>query len=93
MDVSALSHPTWTSRLQETSSASRERASASYQTSNSDEQADAAIKLLELPELAKRRFFMWMHFVDPHAEYAAHPEHDLPSILTPGGYQKLCSFL
>ncbi|HYP88498.1 MAG TPA: sulfatase [Polyangiaceae bacterium] len=46
------------------------------QTSNSDEQSDAAIKLLNAPELAQRRFFMWMHFVDPHAEYAAHPEHD-----------------
>jgi arylsulfatase A-like enzyme len=46
------------------------------QTSNSDEQSDAAIKLLQAPELAGRRFFMWMHFVDPHAEYAPHPEHD-----------------
>ena len=46
------------------------------QSSNSDEQSDAAIKLLSAPELAKQRFFMWMHFVDPHAEYAAHPEHD-----------------
>jgi choline-sulfatase len=46
------------------------------QSSNSDEQADAAIKMLESPELADKRFFMWMHFVDPHAEYAPHPEHD-----------------
>lgn len=46
------------------------------QTSNSDEQSDAAIKLLQAPELSTRRFFMWMHFVDPHAEYAPHPEHD-----------------
>lgn len=46
------------------------------QSSNSDEQSDAAIKLLSAPELASQRFFMWMHFVDPHAEYAAHPEHD-----------------
>jgi arylsulfatase A-like enzyme len=46
------------------------------QTSNSDEQSDAAIKLLASPELAQRRFFMWLHFVDPHAEYAPHPEHD-----------------
>ncbi len=49
------------------------------QTSNSDEQSDAAIKLLATPELASRRFFMWMHFVDPHAEYAPHPEHDFGS--------------
>ena len=46
------------------------------QSSNSDEQSDAAIKLLAAPELAKKRFFMWMHFVDPHAEYAPHPGHD-----------------
>ncbi|RYZ08945.1 MAG: sulfatase [Myxococcales bacterium] len=46
------------------------------QTSNSDEQSDAAIRLLGSPELGARRFFMWMHFVDPHAEYAPHPEHD-----------------
>jgi choline-sulfatase len=46
------------------------------QSSNSDEQCDAAIKLLATPELASRRFFMWMHFVDPHAEYAPHPDHD-----------------
>ena len=49
------------------------------QSSNSDEQSDAAIKLLEAPELASQRFFMWMHFVDPHAEYAPHPEHDFGS--------------
>ena len=49
------------------------------QTSNSDEQSDAAIELLSAPELAARRFFMWMHFVDPHAEYAPHPEHDFGS--------------
>jgi arylsulfatase A-like enzyme len=46
------------------------------QSSNSDEQCDAALKLLATPELSSRRFFMWMHFVDPHAEYAPHPEHD-----------------
>jgi choline-sulfatase len=46
------------------------------QSSNSDEQSDAAIKLLDAPELAQRRFFMWIHYVDPHAEYAPHPEHD-----------------
>jgi arylsulfatase A-like enzyme len=49
------------------------------QSSNSDEQSDAAIKLLQAPELAQKRFFMWMHFVDPHAEYAPHPEHDFGS--------------
>jgi choline-sulfatase len=46
------------------------------QTSNSDEQSDAAIKLLDGPELLNQRFFMWIHYVDPHSEYAPHPEHD-----------------
>jgi hypothetical protein len=46
------------------------------QTSNSDEQSDAAIKLLAAPELSQQRFFLWMHYVDPHADYAPHPEHD-----------------
>jgi arylsulfatase A-like enzyme len=49
------------------------------QSSNSDEQSDAAIKLLDTPELAQQRFFMWIHYVDPHAEYAPHPEHDFGS--------------
>jgi arylsulfatase A-like enzyme len=49
------------------------------QTSNSDEQSDAVIELLGAPELTSRRFFMWAHYVDPHAEYAAHPEHDFGS--------------
>ncbi|HVY27576.1 MAG TPA: sulfatase [Polyangiaceae bacterium] len=46
------------------------------QTSNSDEQANAAIRLLASAEQSQQRFFLWMHFVDPHAEYAPHPEHD-----------------
>ncbi|HKY37608.1 MAG TPA: sulfatase [Polyangiaceae bacterium] len=46
------------------------------QTSNSDKQSDAAIELLQAPELGQQRFFMWIHYVDPHAEYAPHPEHD-----------------
>jgi arylsulfatase A-like enzyme len=45
-------------------------------SSNSDRQCDAAIRLLRAPGRADRRFFMWMHLVDPHAEYAPHPEHD-----------------
>jgi choline-sulfatase len=46
------------------------------QSSNSDEQSDAVIQALASPELASRRFFMWVHYVDPHAEYARHPQHD-----------------
>jgi len=46
------------------------------QSSNSDEQSDAAIRQLGAPELLQNRFFMWLHYVDPHAEYARHAEHD-----------------
>ncbi len=46
------------------------------QSSNSDELSDVAIQLLQAPEQQSQRFFMWMHYVDPHAEYARHPEHD-----------------
>lgn len=46
------------------------------QSSNSDEMCDAAIEQLAAPELEHQRFFMWMHLVDPHAEYAHHPEYD-----------------
>jgi arylsulfatase A-like enzyme len=46
------------------------------QSSNSDEQSDAVIKALGTPELAQKRFFLWAHYVDPHSEYAPHPEHD-----------------
>jgi arylsulfatase A-like enzyme len=46
------------------------------QSSNSDEQSDAVIRALAAPELLQRRFFLWTHYVDPHAEYAPHPEHD-----------------
>jgi arylsulfatase A-like enzyme len=46
------------------------------QSSNSDEQSDAVIKALAAPELAQKRFFLWAHYVDPHAEYAPHAEHD-----------------
>jgi choline-sulfatase len=46
------------------------------QSSNSDEQSDAVIRALATPEMAQKRFFMWAHYVDPHAEYAPHAEHD-----------------
>ncbi len=49
------------------------------QSSNGDELSDAAIRLLAEPQLQQNRFFMWLHYVDPHAEYAPHPEHDFGS--------------
>jgi arylsulfatase A-like enzyme len=60
----------------DTSAAPKVAAIEGDQSSNSDEQSDAAIKLLDAPELAQQRFFMWIHYVDPHAEYAPHPEFD-----------------
>ncbi len=38
-----------------------------------DKISDAALKLLARPELVSQRFFMWLHYFDPHAQYMAHP--------------------
>jgi arylsulfatase A-like enzyme len=35
---------------------------------------DAAIAVLSDPENTRSRFFTWIHYLDPHAEYAKHPE-------------------
>lgn len=39
----------------------------------SDKISDAALKLLQDPTHTKDRFFMWLHYFDPHAEYLPHP--------------------
>jgi arylsulfatase A-like enzyme len=44
---------------------------ASTRGSSSREQADAAIAFLD--EHAARRWFLWVHFYDPHFEYERHP--------------------
>lgn len=41
-----------------------------------DKVTDAAIKQLSNEELNKGRFFAWVHYIDPHADYVKHP--DLP---------------
>ncbi len=38
-----------------------------------DKVSDAALKMLARPELQSQRFFMWLHYFDPHAQYMAHP--------------------
>lgn len=43
-------------------------------TVNSEQLSDAAIKLLNQPERSKQRFFMWVHYLDPHAEYVTHAD-------------------
>ncbi len=34
---------------------------------------DAALKVLGNPENTSTRFFAWIHYLDPHSEYAKHP--------------------
>jgi arylsulfatase A-like enzyme len=45
-------------------------------SSNGDLLSDRIIAELERPELATKQFFMWSHYIDPHAEYVPHPEFD-----------------
>jgi arylsulfatase A-like enzyme len=47
----------------------------------SPELTDAAIKLLGKPENTGGRFFMWVHYFDPHAEFMPHK--DAPAELKP----------
>lgn len=48
-------------------------------TVNGDKLTDAAIALLGRPENVTRPFFLWIHYVDPHAAYVPHPEFDFGS--------------
>ncbi|MFO0611294.1 MAG: sulfatase-like hydrolase/transferase [Polyangiaceae bacterium] len=41
-------------------------------TSTSEALSDAAISLLSKPENTSGRFFLWVHYLDPHADYLAH---------------------
>ncbi|MCK6533305.1 MAG: sulfatase-like hydrolase/transferase [Polyangiaceae bacterium] len=43
---------------------------------NSEKISDAAIALVGKPEQANQPFFMWVHYVDPHAEYVKHEGFD-----------------
>ncbi len=45
-------------------------------TAADDRVADRAIALLQRPEATAGRFFLWVHFFDPHKQYVDHP--DLP---------------
>jgi arylsulfatase A-like enzyme len=44
-----------------------------------DKVSDAAIKHLQDPQTANNRFFMWVHYLDPHAEYVVHEGFDFGS--------------
>jgi arylsulfatase A-like enzyme len=39
-----------------------------------DKVTDAAIKRLAEGDLTRDRFFAWVHYIDPHADYLRHPE-------------------
>ncbi|MEO5726511.1 MAG: sulfatase-like hydrolase/transferase, partial [Byssovorax sp.] len=43
-------------------------------TASGDKLGDAAIKLLANPESTKGRFFLWVHFLDCHADYLPHAD-------------------
>ncbi len=45
-----------------------------------DKLTDAALALLAKPDNTDKRFFFWMHYLDPHADYLPHPE--MPSFGT-----------
>ncbi|MEB2324251.1 MAG: sulfatase-like hydrolase/transferase, partial [Sorangiineae bacterium] len=45
-------------------------------TVNSDKLSDAAIAQLSDPANVDRPFYMWVHYLDPHAEYVRHEEFD-----------------
>ena len=43
-------------------------------TATGDKLGDAALKLLADPEATKGRFFLWVHFLDCHADYLPHAD-------------------
>ncbi|HEY3499906.1 MAG TPA: sulfatase [Polyangiaceae bacterium] len=45
-------------------------------SSNGDLLSDRIIAALERPELEQQRFFLWSHYIDPHAEYVPHEGFD-----------------
>ena len=61
------------------SAAPRKRQLDGDKTVNSDKLSDAAIAQLSNAENTGRRFFMWVHYLDPHAEYNRHAGFDFGS--------------
>jgi len=45
-------------------------------SSNGDALSDRLIAELSRPELDTQQFFLWSHYIDPHAEYVPHTEFD-----------------
>jgi arylsulfatase A-like enzyme len=42
-------------------------------TVTSEQLSNVAIKVLSDPDNTSKRFFMWVHYFDPHAQYMTHP--------------------
>jgi arylsulfatase A-like enzyme len=57
----------------------RKRQGEGDKTVNSDKLSDAAIAQLSNAENTRGRFFMWIHYLDPHAEYMRHAGFDFGS--------------
>ena len=47
-------------------------AAGAENTATADRLSDAAVKLLADPEATKGRFFLWVHYLDCHADYLPH---------------------
>jgi choline-sulfatase len=45
-------------------------------SSNGDKLSDRIIAQLDQPELETKQFFLWSHYIDPHAEYVPHEGFD-----------------
>jgi choline-sulfatase len=50
----------------------------------SKELTDAALRIVDKPETTSGRFFLWVHYFDPHAQYAPHAKDGAPSFLGDG---------
>ena len=49
----------------------------------SEQLTDAAIRMLKKPASTSSRFFLWVHYFDPHEQYMPHPE--APAEIRGGG--------
>src|SRR5690606_37393952 len=56
------------------SAAPEDRQGEGDKTVNSHLLSDAAIRHLQEPQLADKPFFLWVHYLDPHAEYVPHEQ-------------------
>lgn len=62
--------------VEDTSAAPKVLQMEGDRTVNSDKLSDAAIAQLKDPENTKGQFLMWVHYIDPHAEYVKHEAFD-----------------